>query len=321
LASLGSARHEIDDLVQETAARALEHRVPFDSAADLRRWCFVVARRLLIDEIRAQRRRAPLETAAADADPVSAAELSRVEDRALLRHVAASWHTLKAADKAALKTVTTVPAQSDRAEQNRRNVARHRARGRLRALVGPLAAASGLFPSLRRLQPRPTPVLSGVPVLAAMAVSVGIAASPTVIAPAQQQFPVVVTSPLSDASAPGGTATSSPSETSPPSAQVDSSNATSSGTATGPVEPRPIASVRPLPGAGLTVSRRAAREAEPVLCLHGTLTLCLPAVATAAGSPPPTPGLHPGPEPGTAAGQTTRRERGGSELTRAPTAP
>ena len=85
LGSLGATRHQVDDLVQETAARALERQIPFDTPADLRRWCFVVAKRLWIDEIRSSRRLAALDEACETPGAMSEGPLHRVEDRAVLR--------------------------------------------------------------------------------------------------------------------------------------------------------------------------------------------------------------------------------------------
>src|SRR5437879_11522484 len=45
----GVQNHDIDEIVQETAARAISVRVPFEDADDLFRWAAVVGGRLAID--------------------------------------------------------------------------------------------------------------------------------------------------------------------------------------------------------------------------------------------------------------------------------
>jgi RNA polymerase sigma-70 factor (ECF subfamily) len=130
------SRHDIDDIVQETALRAMEH--PFGSGeemAAMRPWVFVVARRLAVDLHRRQRRLVTVDEAAGP-DVAQDAELSRVEDRHLLRTVMSAVAELPASER---NSFTTLAARTP-AERNRANVARHRARRRLRYLVGPLAA-------------------------------------------------------------------------------------------------------------------------------------------------------------------------------------
>lgn len=151
LASLGAPAHQIDDLVQETAARALERAVPYEDAADLRRWCFVVARHAWVDEVRRAGRSAPLDHA--DGQHALAVDdaLRRVEDRHVLRQIGRALPGLREADRNAL--MSRAGSEPDAGERNRRNVARHRARARLRLVIGPLAGAGALpFPAcLRRL--------------------------------------------------------------------------------------------------------------------------------------------------------------------------
>lgn len=167
LASLGAARHQIDDLVQETAARALERGVPYSDGADLRRWCFVVARRAWIDEVKRNRRAEPLDNnAAGRADAAGEDALLRVEDRHVVRQVERLLAQLRQADRDILVDRTV---SADAAERNRRNVARHRARARLKVLIGPLAGGGilGCPGWLRRLG-RPVAV-AGLPAVAVIA--------------------------------------------------------------------------------------------------------------------------------------------------------
>jgi DNA-directed RNA polymerase specialized sigma24 family protein len=146
LASLGATRSEIDDLVQETAARSLEKAAPFAEAAQLRRWSFVVARRLRIDALRQLSRLGELDTETPD---LQAADLmGQVEDRHLLLTVQREYLKLTVPHQRALShdAATLV----DGRERNRAAVARHRARRKLRDAVGPLAAAVGLVSGSRR---------------------------------------------------------------------------------------------------------------------------------------------------------------------------
>lgn len=135
LASLGAQRAELEDIAQEVAARVLDRDVPYKDAADLRRWCFVVARRLWLDEWRRCGRSVELAACLGQQDASAARALSRVEDGMLLEKVHAAVAQLPRADQSAL----TAPRPSTACERNRLNVARHRARRRLRDVVGPFS--------------------------------------------------------------------------------------------------------------------------------------------------------------------------------------
>jgi RNA polymerase sigma factor (sigma-70 family) len=124
LTSLGMAVSDVDDLVQETATRAIEAGMHYDDPIELRRWAFVVARRQVVDLYRARRRTTAM-TAAVERDVAQEDQLLRVENRHLLRSVLTAVATLQPRDRSALGAV--VPDQSP-AERNRANVARHRAR-------------------------------------------------------------------------------------------------------------------------------------------------------------------------------------------------
>jgi len=136
LGSLGVAGTDVDDIAQETATRAIETGMRYDDPTELRRWAFVVARRLAVDLHRARRRTTAI-TPAVERDVVQEDQLLQVESRHLLRSVLAAVATLHPRDRDAL---ATIPGQTP-AERNRAKVARHRARRRLRELVGPLAVA------------------------------------------------------------------------------------------------------------------------------------------------------------------------------------
>lgn len=132
VASLGATRTDIDDVVQEVAARALQADVSYCDAADLRRWCFVVARRLRIDQLRLRARLFSLDALTATSDITSMREFSRVEDRHLLGTITNALAQLSDRDRAALSPATVTD------DRNQAAVARFRARRRLRQLVGPL---------------------------------------------------------------------------------------------------------------------------------------------------------------------------------------
>ena len=180
LGSLGADRHEIDDVVQEVAARVLAHRIPFRDAADLRRWAFVVGRRVYIDEMRSRNRIAPLESAIALADPLQQDSLTRVEDRHLLGTIAVAIAQLPDRDARAIGA--ELDGDATRAERTRVAVARHRARRRLRRIVGPLAAAVAWLRSARKAS-RPGVAAATLPAWA-YAIAVVIAALPPGVTPA-----------------------------------------------------------------------------------------------------------------------------------------
>lgn len=170
LAARGVPLAEIDDLVQETAARALECEAAFEDAEHLRRWCFVVARRLIVDSHRRNQWSAPLEEAVASACSGAQRSLEQVEDRDVLRRVAESIPQMRLADQAALRQSLPDAPTATAADRNRANVARHRARGRLRLLVGPFAAIAGACASALR-RPRGAATAVALPALVALSIS------------------------------------------------------------------------------------------------------------------------------------------------------
>ena len=174
VASMGTSRTDVDDVVQEVAARAIQLDVPYRDVGDLRRWCFVVARHIRIDQIRLLARMSPIETLASTGDHAgSMRELGRVEDRHLLGTIRKAIGQLSARDRDVLY------GRGSPADSNRRAVARYRARARLRRLVGPLA---GVLPWIN-LRPRSRPRLTTI-ATAAPSLAVVVAASLGALAPA-----------------------------------------------------------------------------------------------------------------------------------------
>jgi hypothetical protein len=147
--------------------RVLARDVPFVDAPDLRRFAFVVARNLWIDECRRLKRLNSLEAV----DPAAFAastELARVEDRHLLSTVAVRIRELSARDQDAI----VCRKVDDPTLANRAAVARFRARGRLRKLVGPIVVVvGGCRARLRRgAQPAVSASVALLPAAALLAV-------------------------------------------------------------------------------------------------------------------------------------------------------
>lgn len=137
VASRGVTSHDIDDVVQEVATRVLRRSLFYSGAEDLQKYCFVVARNLVTDEARGRRRvTSGVHELSALADPCGSDALDQVEDRLLLESVSVQLSHLSEREQAAL---TPTRREASATERNRAAVARHRARNRLRALVGPLA--------------------------------------------------------------------------------------------------------------------------------------------------------------------------------------
>ncbi len=135
LRSFGLPDYDVDDIVQETATRAMERAVKWPDDETLRRWSFVVARRLTIDLYRTRRRLVAIDEGGGR-DVSQEDDLNRVEDRHYLQTVLTAIAGLPAGERRSL-----VVCGQTAAERNRANVARHRARKRLRQVVGPIAVA------------------------------------------------------------------------------------------------------------------------------------------------------------------------------------
>lgn len=153
LRSRGTSNHDVDDLVQECALRLLTADVPWTDADNVLQWCIVVARRARIDLYRRQLRMAD----SPDESVPDAIDVEReVEARLRLAAVRRAWHCLSPDDQRLLSIACEggVPTPADRKDAVRVNVARHRARKRLTALMGaPTALVALILRSLRRSGP------------------------------------------------------------------------------------------------------------------------------------------------------------------------
>lgn len=275
LASLGAPGHQIDDLVQETAARALERDIAYSDDADLRRWCFVVARRAWVDEVRRDRRAQPADSPAERPDPAGDEALRRVEDRHVVRQVERVLAQLRQADRDILIDQSVA---ADAAERNRRNVARHRARARLKVLIGPLAGA-GVFgcPSWLRRLGRPAAV-AGLPAMAVIAFvgtpHLGQAPNPA------PSYPAVAGDGTSGPgiAAPGPVPGSRAAFQMPMPAQaaVSAPRSPASEADAAPSDSHPRVEVTAPAGTHVTLRRDDKSPGEPLVCLSGDLAnLCV----------------------------------------------
>lgn len=150
LRRLGTTPHDVEDLVQECAVRLLAADLAWTDADSLLQWCVVVARRARVDQHRRQQRVAePPE----DTLPSWVDVEREVEVRLRLAAVRRAWHRLSPSDQVLLSTAAAggVETPADRQDAVRVNVARHRARKRLTALMGaPSALVALVFRGLRR---------------------------------------------------------------------------------------------------------------------------------------------------------------------------
>lgn len=173
LARRGVPGADAEDIVQETALRALAAAPPVSSPEGLLRWSFTVARRIEIDRGRRRGRTELLSVELARSRPAGVDTARAAESRVALAAAARGLATLSDTDRAALLGVLTDDEPAlDRRQAVRQAVRRHRARTRLVAVVGKLvgvgvAAGQGLRRLAARL--RPTHVEVGV-----VAVAVGV---------------------------------------------------------------------------------------------------------------------------------------------------
>lgn len=124
----GVSHHDIDDLTQETAARAVSKGLPFEDEDHLARWSVVTAKNLMIAAHRDSAHLAPADLP----DPVSADDVERtVIARETLEAVATAWSGLSLPDRNALASGIAIVSK----EPNRIAVRRHRARQRLHAMI------------------------------------------------------------------------------------------------------------------------------------------------------------------------------------------
>ena len=135
----GVRHHDIDEVVQETAARVISTRVHYDDADDLFRWASVVGGRLAIDVHRRGARFSDEELPDRP-DPVDVAMAA--EHRVVLGAVRTRLPELSKRDQEMLLSSFHDEAARGRRESVRIAVARHRARNRLRLLLDGLAGGA-----------------------------------------------------------------------------------------------------------------------------------------------------------------------------------
>jgi RNA polymerase sigma factor (sigma-70 family) len=160
----GASPEDAEDVAQESLLRAWDRGIRFADDGDLLRWCTVVARRSHIDRIRRQARLLDLRDVASDS---ACRDLEAVELRAVLGTVSTALARLTEQERESLQALPSDHPR-DRATQVRTAVARHRARYRLRLLVGPFAA---LVAQAIRLVRRGAPAAVAVGALAAAVLS------------------------------------------------------------------------------------------------------------------------------------------------------
>ncbi|MDQ1402563.1 MAG: polymerase sigma-70 factor, subfamily [Actinomycetota bacterium] len=138
LRAQGASPALAEDVVQETAFRALKRGIEFSTAEDLRRWSSVVARRLLIDAHRRGRNLAD----AALPERAAPDKVDRiVEQRLLLEALQTAMARLSDEDRRAV--LDPVAPGLSRQEAVKLNVRRFRARSRLREMVEGLLGIAG----------------------------------------------------------------------------------------------------------------------------------------------------------------------------------
>ena len=175
----GVGRHDADEAIQETAARAISTGVEFVDGDDLFRWASVVSWRVAVDARRRCTRISDGELPDR-ADHVDVQQAA--EHRIVLSAVTTRFKDLSERDRAVLLASFDEQPVPSRSEAVRLAVARHRARSRLRGLLDGLAAPVAAF-AARRWRWRSAHVealaASAAPALACLALSVGTFAVPT----------------------------------------------------------------------------------------------------------------------------------------------
>lgn len=136
----GVSEDAVDEALAEVAARALARRLPAGSPDDFCRWAFVVARNLLIDATRGGARTVSLAELPDRGDCYDVGE--HVASRQQLRATVRAFGRLSHADQEAIRSAIVPPGRPGRGvlETTREAVRRHRARARLRGVVGVPAA-------------------------------------------------------------------------------------------------------------------------------------------------------------------------------------
>src|SRR4051812_4713332 len=129
----GVSPEDAADILQETALRAMSRTENFDGVEGLRRWAFVVARHLTIEQ--ARRRGAACVAELPDTPAVGADVATTVENRMVAEAVVSALLQLSASDQHAITApFRPVERPASRKEYIRSAVRRHRARQRLMAL-------------------------------------------------------------------------------------------------------------------------------------------------------------------------------------------
>jgi len=165
----GASPEDAEDVAQEALLRAWDRNIRFADDGDLLRWCTVVARRSHIDRIRQQARLLDLGDLASDS---ACRDLEAVELRHVLGTVSAAMANLTELERASLQA-RPPEEHGDRASQVRSAVARHRARYRLRLLVGPFAALGAQFVRVLRRGAPAAAATGALAVAAALSITLG----------------------------------------------------------------------------------------------------------------------------------------------------
>lgn len=142
LGSRGVQRADIDDVCQEVVARAIQRRIPYTTPDGLLAWCLRVARNLHVDDIRRTERHRHLAMVEDRMGDIEEDALGALRVRAVLD----AFAQLSEQDRAILASRTS---PRDRRESNLMAVQRHRARGRLRNILG--GALAACWVSVRKL--------------------------------------------------------------------------------------------------------------------------------------------------------------------------
>jgi len=149
LRGLGVSLSDVDDIVQETAARALANGLVSDGSERSRRWCFVVAKRIAIDGWREAK---PLVVGVVPDRRDTTDIVHEVAARQALRQFRTEVERLPTVERGAILSRAT--SADDPRTVASLAVARHRARRKLAHIMEGLAAVvGGLQVRLRRLAP------------------------------------------------------------------------------------------------------------------------------------------------------------------------
>ena len=279
LRSRGVGAADADDLVQECALRVLQHAVEWETPDDLARWCTTVVRNLHVDLVR---RRSALPLSEAHEQPTGADVERDVTARLAFAELRRVWPQLSARDRACL--TDTGPAPADRRAAVRENVARHRARQRLSALMRTSLSLSAVLAVLRRWS---RPAAAGAVVAAGMATLV-LPAPPAATSPlvdrAEQSRPAAVSTPVRRVADVPVIRSSSARPTERQDVRVRQAVAV----------PPAVTRVHLATGDGAVVRHREARPDEPLVCVRDLVAreLCVdqpgqPTARAASTSPYP----------------------------------